>query len=149
MLSRRELARVLAGAFLAGEWAAPAMAARARRALGRRAWFQRIAEQVLVAYPHPPLDAPRELASHIEAILGDVRRPPRVLHEPFAHPRMAARRWPVPEIDTVGELAGRLELDPGQLAWLADVKGLERTAPDERLRNYRYSRHPRMRARRG
>ena len=134
---------MLASAFLAGEWTAPAMAARARRALGRRAWFVRIAAEVLVAYPHPPADRPRELASHIEAILGDVRRPPRVRHEPVAHPQMAPRRWPVPEIDTVGDLAERLELDHGQLAWLADVKGLERTAADERLRNYRYSRHPR------
>jgi RNA-directed DNA polymerase len=46
-------------------------------------------------------------------------------------------------IDTVGDLAERFELDPGQLAWLADVRGLERHARDERLRNYRYSRHPR------
>ena len=49
----------------------------------------------------------------------------------------------MPRIDTVGELAERFELDAGQLAWLADVRGLERRSPTERLRNYRYSRHPR------
>src|SRR3954462_2156570 len=34
--------------------------------------------------------------------------------------------WPVPRIDTPGDLAERFELDPGQLDWLADVRGLER-----------------------
>ena len=48
----------------------------------------------------------------------------------------------MPRIDTVGELAERLELDPGQLAWLADVRGLERTA-GPKLRNYTYVRVPR------
>jgi retron-type reverse transcriptase len=32
-----------------------------------------------------------------------------------------------------------LELSAGQLEWLADVRGLERTVADERLRNYRYA----------
>ncbi|HEX6020693.1 MAG TPA: hypothetical protein VFZ00_01775 [Solirubrobacter sp.] len=62
--------------------------------------------------------------------------------------------WPVPridtvgelaerlELDTVGELAERLELDTGQLAWLADVRGLEATA-GPKLRNYTYVRLPR------
>jgi hypothetical protein len=51
--------------------------------------------------------------------------------------------WPVPRIDTTGELAERFELDPGQLDWLADVRGLERQVVDERLRNYRYLLLPR------
>jgi RNA-directed DNA polymerase len=134
---------VLAGAFLAGEWELDAMIARARSAVGSRAWLRRTAQRVLAAYAHPPLDRPRELAAFIEGTLGRVRRPPRVLHEPLFHPRMGRRRWNVPAIDTLGDLAERLELDPGQLAWLADVKGLERHAGDERLRNYRYSQHPR------
>ncbi len=49
----------------------------------------------------------------------------------------------MPAIDTVGDLAERLELDPGQLDWLADVRGLERTVRDRRLRNYTYLRVPR------
>jgi RNA-directed DNA polymerase len=143
VIPRSEIARVLAAAFLAGEWELEAMTARARHALGPRAWLRRTAQGVLEAYRHPPLDRPRELAAFIEATLGRVRRPPRVLREPLFHPAMGRARWPVPPIDTVGELADRLELDPGQLAWLADVKGLERHATQERLRNYRYSQHPR------
>ena len=41
------------------------------------------------------------------------------------------------------ELAERLELSDGQLLWLADSRGLERTTPAERLRNYRYRWSPR------
>ena len=40
-------------------------------------------------------------------------------------------------------LAELLELSTGQLAWLADVRGLERTVADEPLRNYRYASVPR------
>ena len=46
-----------------------------------------------------------------------------MLHEPIFHPATVRAPWPVPRIDTVGELAERFELDPGQLAWLADVRG--------------------------
>ena len=40
-------------------------------------------------------------------------------------------------------LADTLELSLGHLAWLADVRGLERTVSAERLRNYRYRALPR------
>jgi RNA-directed DNA polymerase len=51
--------------------------------------------------------------------------------------------WPIAQIDSVAALAERLELSDGQLAWLADVRGLERTVKAERLRNYRYRWAPR------
>ena len=60
-----------------------------------------------------------------------------MLREPIFHPEMAPTRWPVPRIDTVGDLAVRLELDPGQLAWLADVKGSS-AGRSGKLRNYTY-----------
>lgn len=142
-LSRRETARVLAAAFLGGEWELEAMAKRAGRALGRRVWHMRIAEQTLRAYRHPPRDRPRELAAFIHTLLDEkIRLPPRLLREPVFHTEMARGRWPVPRIDTVGDLADRLELDPGQLDWLADVRGLERTSTGK-LRNYTYVRVPR------
>src|SRR4051794_28226038 len=146
MLARRELGRVLAGAFLGGEWEAKAMVASGRRTIGRRTWLPRLADGVLAAYRDPPSDRPRELAAYVTLLLGDLPRRPRVaqvLHEPVFHTEMGRRRWPVPAIDTVGDLAERLELDPGQLDWLADVRGLERTVRDRRLRNYTYLRVPR------
>jgi hypothetical protein len=49
----------------------------------------------------------------------------------------------VARIGSVTELAERLELSDGQLAWLADVRGWERSVQQEELRNYRYRWVPR------
>lgn len=133
---------MLAAAFLGGEWELEAMTARAGRALGKRVWHKRVAQRVLRAYRRPPRDRPRELAAFIHTLLDDVPLPPRLLREPQFHTAMGPAPWPVPAIDTVGDLAERLELDAGQLAWLADVKGLERTSAGK-LRNYTYVRVPR------
>ncbi len=146
MIGLRELGRVLAAAFLAGEWEPDAMAARGRSAIGRRTWLRDVALEVMAAYDRPPRDRPRELAAYIAIVLEERPRSPRVarvLHEWIAHPTTVRAPWPVPRIDSVGELAERLELDAGQLAWLADVRGLERRA-SPRLRNYTYVRIPRV-----
>ena len=51
---------------------------------------------------------------------------------------MGRRRWPVPEIASVGALASFLGVGDGELAWFADARELERLVEDERLRHYRY-----------
>lgn len=56
---------------------------------------------------------------------------------------MGRRRWPVPEIASVGALAVFLRVSDGELAWLADARGLERAVEDEALRHYRYAALPR------
>ena len=85
---------------------------------------------MLLAYHRPPLDRPRELRAYVEVVLERMspppRMPPRVLREPIFHPAMVRARWPVPRIDTVGDLAAWLELEVGELEWFADVRGLER-----------------------
>jgi hypothetical protein len=50
---------------------------------------------------------------------------------------MGPARWPVPAAATTVDLAALLDLHPGELAWLADRRSLERRAAP-RLRNYRY-----------
>jgi len=52
---------------------------------------------------------------------------------------MGRRRWPVPEIATLGALGMFLGAADGELAWFADARGLERTVRDDRLRHYRYA----------
>ncbi len=52
---------------------------------------------------------------------------------------MGRRRWPVPDLPSPHDVAALLSLGDGDLAWLADVRRLERSVPDERLRNYRYT----------
>src|SRR4051812_3846635 len=150
VISLGELGHALAAAFLAGEWELDAMAARGAQVIGapptRRAWLRTVARGALEAYHRPPLDRPRELGLYVSVLLHKLERPPRIGYLrrlPAFASEMVRSPWHVPRIDTVEDLAERLELDAGQLAWLADVRSLERNAPDERLRNYRYSRIPR------
>jgi len=144
------LSRCVADAFLAGVWNERAMVARADRSLDRRpGWMLPVAREVLRAYVRPPADRPRELAAFIANAIealpreGDDRGPPRVRRWLMPEPEMGRRRWPVPELATAGALAAFLECSDGDLSWLADARGLERTVTDERLRNYRYSLIPR------
>jgi RNA-directed DNA polymerase len=107
-------------------------------------WVRRVVREVLAAHPRPPHDAPRELAALVALLIA--RLPPtgpRVVRRITTHSAMGRRRFGVPEIPDVGVLAERLELDPGQLAWLADVRGLERSTRSMALRNYRYHLVPR------
>jgi RNA-directed DNA polymerase len=139
-------AHVLAWAMLAGSWEEESMWRRARAVYGRAPrWLRPVVREVLAGYPRPPEDRPRELAAYIARVLRERRgfAPPPVRKYPLFHPRTVRLAFPVPRIDTAGDLAERLELDAGQLAWLADVKGLERTAGDRRLRNYTYAQIPR------
>jgi RNA-directed DNA polymerase len=148
--TRAYLSRCVADAFLAGVWNERAMVARVGRSLdGRPAWMLPVAREVLAAYHRPPADRPRELAAFIALALeglprsGDGPRPPRVRRWLIPELAMGSRRWPVPELASVGALAEFLELSAGELAWLADARGLERTVSDQRLRNYLYSAVPR------
>jgi RNA-directed DNA polymerase len=148
--TRAYLSRCVADAFLAGVWNERAMVARVGRSLDSRpAWMLPVAREVLAAYHRPPADRPRELAAFIALALeglprpGDKPRPPRVRRWLIPELAMGSRRWPVPELASVGALAEFLELSAGELAWLADARGLERTVSDQRLRNYLYSAVPR------
>jgi hypothetical protein len=139
---RREVGHVLAGAFLGGAWEAEAMMRRGRAVYGHTPrWLRRVVREVLSGYERPPADRPRELGAYIAIVLGEIGSrlgPPHPVRLPLFHPHTVRAPWPVPRIDTAGDLAGFLDVDPARLAWLADVRGLERTATDERLRNYRY-----------
>jgi RNA-directed DNA polymerase len=151
---RTALANELAAAFVAGPWTVDEVAESGAGCLDRwPSWMTALALYVVAVYRAAPTDRPGELAGLIERFLagraagGGESEPPRIIALfPADRPRRpgsdepAGRRhdWPVAEIDSVDDLAERLELSPGQLAWLADVRGLERTVADEKLRNYRY-----------
>ena len=121
------------------------MSARAADAFGRRPrWLASVAAEAAAVYRDRPCDRPREVTAVIERALGRLDeqgllpRPPRRLPAAVFAPGMGLTPWPVPAIDTPAGLAAALDLHPGELAWLADRRGLERRAADARLRNYRY-----------
>jgi hypothetical protein len=142
--TRTRLSACLADAFLAGPWSEPLLAERARQVLEpRKPWFADIAGAVVAAYHRPPADRPRELAAFIAIELelrppGRITAPPRVLRWLVAELAMGRTPWPVPELPSLAALASHLEVGLAELDWLADTKGLERRAPHEKLRNYRY-----------
>ena len=142
--TRAGVARALAAAFLAGEWERAAMASRAAETLGRRPrWLGVVVDDARAAHPTRPADAPRALAAVIDRSLltlaeGDrLPKPPRRVPAGHLVPEMGPARWPVPAAATPADLAALFDLHPGELAWLADRRGLERRAA-LRLRNYRY-----------
>lgn len=142
---RGDLARGLADAFLAGAWTEQQLVDRAEAALDRRTrWTGRLAREIAAAYPRPPADRPRELSRFIDQLLDgwpepeDEPEPPRISRRLIPTPQMGRRRWPVPEIASLGELAEFLSLSDGELSWLADVRGLERTVASQQLNNYWY-----------
>ena len=149
-LTRRQLARELADAFLAGPWNAEALAERGAGCLDRwPSWIVGLALRVVAVHRSPPTAGSAELDALIESFLArrparsDAPAPPRIIR--FLHDERPRRDhgWSVTEIESVPELAQRLELSDGQLAWLADVRGWERTVTAPRLRNYRYQTVPR------
>jgi RNA-directed DNA polymerase len=144
----RALARGLGNAFLSGPWEPAAMLSGGAEVLGaRRRWLRPVIRQVLAAYPRPPVDRPRELAAFVAGCPEVIKavntapagRPARARRIPPAPTRMADRRpWPVPVLDNERDLARLLELDPDQLPWFADVKGMQRRAQAGPLHHYRY-----------
>ena len=152
MYSRRTrwfLSRCLADAFLGGVWNGAGLLARGGQALAPRPpWLPALVHEVLGVYHRPPADRPRELAAFVALQLESAgwpapQEPPRVRRWIIPELAMGRRPWPVPELSSVAALARFLDLDDGRLDWLADVRGLERTVIDEKLRNYRYTWLPR------
>ena len=127
---RNAIAAQLAGAMLGVRWTPEAVAEAAATRLGRwPSWLDALALRIVDSHWQAPAGDPADLASAIEASLVELRAgPERLLHD-----------WPIATLDSVDQLAAALELSDGHLAWLADVRGLERTVPAERLRNYRYA----------
>ena len=166
---RTGIAFELARAMLAGPWRLADIAeAGAAHLADWPSWLDALALHVVSVYRRAPARHPGALAVVIEAFLvehgagPELRQPlpcppgpagsaaadPAAAVAPPAPPAPPWRPhprhdWPVVPIPSPIALADTLELSDGQLAWLADVRGLERTVEAERLRNYRYAAVPR------
>jgi hypothetical protein len=145
-----QVADGVATAMLGGPWTREALRRRVSSALGlrgRSAWVGALVEEVLAAYRDPPRDRPRELARYLMTTRAWERRwsqrpAPRVrLWEPRPS-AMGRTPWPVLDLPDLAALARLLDLDQGELAWFADVRGWTRRAP-EPLQHYRWVPIPR------
>ena len=154
---RAALADELADAFLTAPWKAVAVAESGAARLNRwPGWMEGLALAVVAVYRTPPVGRRRELAGFVETFLAEHAASEAELQPAITglivseHATRAAalrrvrdRGWAIAEIESVADLAERLELSDGHLAWLADTRGLERTVSEEKLRNYRYRTAPR------
>lgn len=149
MTTRRQLettADGVATALLAGPWRRPEAVRRVGVALGyARAprWIGVLVGEVLEAYRDAPRDRPRELAAFVRTTAGWARGQsadvaPRVVRWEPRPTAVVRPRFPgVAELTDLTALARLLDVDQGELAWFADLRGLERTAA-EPLRHYRW-----------
>jgi RNA-directed DNA polymerase len=147
---RSDLAFALARAMLAGPWTQDAVAeAAGAHLLQWPTWLDALALPAAAEPRHPSPTGPRPLARIIETFLAEhdawptPAAPAPVLRAAIARAPRSRRHWPVARIPSTPSLAATLELSDGQLAWLADIRSLERTVGAERLRNYRYAAVPR------
>lgn len=138
---RTDLARALAAGFLAGEWSQAGLVASGAVVVGRRArWLPPLARQVLVLYPRPPHDRPRELATNLATRPAAAKAlQARPVVQPVGATQMVANRWRLPVLHDLGDEAAFLGVTPSDLDWFADPRRLARTAADVPLQHYRVS----------
>jgi hypothetical protein len=147
---RRRLARALARAMLAGEAEVDATTGRVAETLGRDfGWAAALAKRVLAAYANEV----RPRRAEVEAFLlrdrrfqwactwfaGDLRIARLAVGTSVMQPLGNAADWGVPPIETEAALAEWLNLNPTELEWFADLKGLGgKHGSSEQLRHYHY-----------
>lgn len=131
---RADAAALLSDVMLTTRWSPEAVAEASAMALEHwPSWLDALAARVVAVHPGPEVGDRDTLVALVDAFLAEHR----------AGSERIQFDWPVAQVESVPALAETLELSWGQLAWLADVRSLERTVDAERLRNYRYAAVPR------
>ncbi|MGD0735797.1 MAG: reverse transcriptase family protein [Terracidiphilus sp.] len=141
----------LARSILAGEPDADAVAARMRRTLGENwRWIRSLTERYVRVFGTQMRPKRRDIIEFLQADDGlryarhkyrDKLRIAQWVTEPARmHPADAARRWAVPRIESVGELAAWLCMSEVGLEWFADLKRLNAQVGtgDGPVSNYHY-----------
>ncbi len=139
----------IAQSFLAGETSVDRIVSRTAVTLGRPwRWLRPVAGRFVKACAGEIRPRHREV---IEFLLHDqafrqawlqhsreMRIAGHALEAPPMQPVPAAANWPIPPIQTPGDLAEWLQITVEDLGWLADLKDLTRRRNVEPLRHYRY-----------
>ena len=125
----------LARTILAGEPAVEAVAARVRGTLGENwRWIRGLAVRYVQKFGSQTRPRRRDVVEFLcldeglryatAKYKGKLRIAQWISEPVRMQPAKAARTWPVPAIETVGELAAWLSLSATELAWFADLKRL-------------------------
>jgi hypothetical protein len=125
----------LARTILAGEAAVDSIAARVHVRLGRKwRWVRGLALRYVRAFGSQVRPRRRDVIEFLRAdeglrdaeqkYKGKLRIAQWVTEPARMQPADAARGWPIPKIETVGELAAWLGLSASELEWFADLKRL-------------------------
>jgi RNA-directed DNA polymerase len=143
------LIEALARALLAGEPTPNLLFDRCRRTLGRRwRWLRPLTERYLNKFGTATWPRHREVVQFLRQDVG-LQRVCRKQADEFvvAEWLLPAQRmfagsggpvWKVPAIESVGDLAKWLGLNPGELRWFADLKALGYKQREPRLEHYHY-----------
>jgi RNA-directed DNA polymerase len=143
------LVRILARAFLAGPPTVEEVVSRASLALGKPwRWLRPLAKRYLKVVAGHPRPLHRDVVqflrhdSQLRRILSRHHRGLSITHfitgPQQMQPVAAARNWPVPPIESVGDLAAWLQITTSELQWFADLKGLSYKKNGSKLRHYHY-----------
>jgi RNA-directed DNA polymerase len=148
MLDSRPL-KALARSFLAGEQSVEQIFERASGTLGRRwGWLRPLARRYVDAMAEQTRPRYRDVVQFLrnDRRFARVRRKFRdelsveswMLEPQRMQPVAAAERWDLPPIESAAALTEWLHLNPGELEWLADLKGLLRHGHPGKLAHYHY-----------
>jgi RNA-directed DNA polymerase len=143
------LVNALANVILSGEQEKDAMVSRLGYVLGRNwRWIRPLAGRYLETFTGRTRPRRREVVSFLRLDQGfgeacqqygqQIKIHHRVAGPQRMQPVAVAEAWPIPRIETIGVLAGWLELDPSELGWMADLKALGYKRPQPRLEHYHY-----------
>jgi RNA-directed DNA polymerase len=147
MSSRLLVAQALANAFLIGPWHPSALRRLAVEVVGTNPpWITSVVRAVRRHFSEPPEgeEGIARLATVIESQRGFrgafwLPEVPRIRRWLALPPRMGATPWPVPAAATLAELGHLLEVDLGELDWLADPRRYLRRSNSSRLEHYHRS----------
>ena len=143
------LLRALAQTLLAGEPAAELLIERCAHTLGRPwRWLEPLALRYLENFGTGARPRERDVVEFLREDAGFQRAQRKysaalqvrnfLTAPPQMRPVAVASTWDIPGIDSPGELAKWLGLDPGELRWFADLKALGYKRSGEELRHYHY-----------
>jgi hypothetical protein len=148
-MSNAAVISALARSLTAGEPTVEAVQARAARTLGQPwRWLHSLAQRYVEAFGDRTRPRHREVVrflrddSGLRRALTEHRDKIAVaewLTEPQRmQPVDAAKRWDLPVIETLGDLAAWLSVHPTELEWFADLKGLCCKLSGSELHHYHY-----------